>query len=45
MGIHAPGRCSAYISDKCQTVGGGGDTTTEPYIVAHNLILSHAMAV
>jgi beta-glucosidase len=36
-GFHAPGRCS-----KCAA---GGDSRTEPYIVTHHLILSHAAAV
>ncbi|KAG6486956.1 hypothetical protein ZIOFF_055537 [Zingiber officinale] len=36
-GLHAPGRCTGC------TVG--GNSTIEPYIAAHNLILSHAAAV
>ncbi|CAN6169068.1 unnamed protein product [Urochloa humidicola] len=36
-GLHAPGRCS-----RCTA---GGNSTTEPYLVAHHLILSHAAAV
>nr|ABC55717.1 beta-mannosidase 2 [Oncidium hybrid cultivar] len=36
-GIFAPGRCTGCTA--------GGNSTTEPYIVAHNLILSHAAAV
>jgi len=39
-GTFAPGRCSKYVGN-CDT----GDSSTEPYIVAHNLILSHAAAV
>ncbi|KAI9101567.1 hypothetical protein K1719_023811 [Acacia pycnantha] len=39
-GIHAPGRCSKAYGN-C-TAGNSG---TEPYIAAHNLILSHASAV
>ena len=39
-GIFAPGRCSK-IYGYCTA----GDSGTEPYIVAHNLILSHAAAV
>ncbi|CAI0400608.1 unnamed protein product [Linum tenue] len=39
-GIFAPGRCSKTYGN-C-TVGNSG---TEPYIVAHNLILAHATAV
>ncbi|XP_058760189.1 vicianin hydrolase [Vicia villosa] len=38
-GTFAPGRCSKYVAN-CQY----GDSSTEPYIVAHNLILSHAAA-
>lgn len=44
-GVHAPGRCSSYVSDKCAEIGGGGDTPTEPYIAAHYSILAHAKAV
>ncbi|XP_010922562.1 beta-glucosidase 1-like [Elaeis guineensis] len=36
-GTFAPGRCT-----NCSA---GGNSATEPYIVAHNLILSHAAAV
>ncbi|TVU37466.1 hypothetical protein EJB05_10782 [Eragrostis curvula] len=36
-GYHAPGRCSSCAA--------GGNSTTEPYLVAHHLILSHAAAV
>ncbi|KAL8136426.1 hypothetical protein V2J09_002427 [Rumex salicifolius] len=39
-GAHAPFRCSTYVGN-C-TAGNSG---TEPYIVAHNLLLSHAAAV
>ncbi|GAB2301507.1 Beta-glucosidase 44 [Dionaea muscipula] len=39
-GICAPGRCSKEYGN-CTT----GNSGTEPYIVAHNLILSHAAAV
>ena len=39
-GDMAPGRCSNYIGN-C-TFGNSG---TEPYIVGHNLLLSHATAV
>ncbi|XP_022776768.1 beta-glucosidase 40-like [Durio zibethinus] len=34
-GFEAPGRCSSIL---CQA----GNSTTEPYIVAHNVLLSHA---
>lgn len=37
----APGRCS---DARCMYTGGGGNSTTEPYIVSHNLILAHAKA-
>eukprot|EP01018_Ginkgo_biloba_P033172 Gb_35945 [translate_table: standard] len=40
MGISAPGRCSKYIGN-CSA----GNSATEPYIVGHNLLLSHAAAV
>ncbi|KAL9266082.1 Beta-glucosidase 44-like protein [Drosera capensis] len=39
-GSFAPGRCSKAVGN-CTA----GDSGTEPYIVAHNLILSHAAAV
>jgi len=38
-GAHAPGRCSN------RTICTEGDSATEPYIVAHNVLLSHARAV
>ncbi|CAK8565176.1 unnamed protein product [Lathyrus sativus] len=38
-GTFAPGRCSKYVGN-CEF----GDSSTETYIVAHNLILSHAVA-
>ncbi|XP_047319443.1 beta-glucosidase 12-like [Impatiens glandulifera] len=37
----APGRCSAWMNAGCSA----GDSGTEPYIVSHNLIISHAAAV
>lgn len=40
-GVFAPGRCSKFVSPKCT----GGDSGTEPYIVAHNQLLAHAAAV
>ncbi|KAI4324287.1 hypothetical protein L6164_023838 [Bauhinia variegata] len=40
-GVLAPGRCSAWQGLNCT----GGDSGTEPYIVAHNLLLAHAAAV
>jgi len=39
-GIFAPGRCSAPFGN-CTA----GNSATEPYIVAHNLLISHATAV
>ena len=39
-GTYAPGRCSNY-SSTCAS----GNSATEPYIVAHNLLLSHAAGV
>lgn len=39
-GLLAPGRCSAWMSF-CPS----GNSGTEPYIVAHNLLLSHAATV
>nr|ABY84677.1 coniferrin beta glucosidase [Leucaena leucocephala] len=41
MGQQAPGRCSAWLRLNCT----GGDSSTEPYLVAHHLLLSHASAV
>ncbi|KAJ0976997.1 hypothetical protein J5N97_012471 [Dioscorea zingiberensis] len=38
-GVFAPGRCSK--SQGCSV----GDSAREPYIVSHNLILAHALAV
>jgi beta-glucosidase len=40
-GNTAPGRCSPYVSKSC----GAGDSSTEPYIVGHNLLIAHAEAV
>ncbi|XP_050231156.1 beta-glucosidase 24-like [Mercurialis annua] len=41
LGILAPGRGSAWVNKACTE----GDSGTEPYIVAHNLLLAHAAAV
>ena len=41
FGNFAPGRCSSWQPFNCL----GGDSATEPYIVGHNQILSHATAV
>ncbi|KAF7824487.1 vicianin hydrolase-like [Senna tora] len=40
VGTFAPGRCSNYAGN-CTA----GDSATEPYIVGHHLLLSHAAAV
>ncbi|KAM6567652.1 hypothetical protein CsatA_026780 [Cannabis sativa] len=41
-GTFAPGRCSSlYVANNCS----GGDSSTEPYLVAHNQLLAHATAV
>ncbi|CAN6457908.1 unnamed protein product [Victoria cruziana] len=40
IGIQAPGRCSILGHIFCKN----GESSTEPYIVAHNILLSHAAA-
>ncbi|CAN1314013.1 Beta-glucosidase 40 [Linum perenne] len=40
-GLQAPGRCSVALRLWCK----GGNSATEPYIVAHNTILAHATTV
>ena len=40
-GLFPPGRCSAWQNLNCL----GGDSATEPYIVAHNLLLAHGAVV
>lgn len=40
VGNIAPGRCSSYVQN-CTV----GNSATEPYLVAHYLILSHAATV
>uniref|UniRef100_A0A7C9EVN9 Beta-glucosidase n=3 Tax=Opuntia streptacantha TaxID=393608 RepID=A0A7C9EVN9_OPUST len=40
-GESAPGRCSKWQQLNCT----GGDSATEPYVVAHNQLLAHAAAV
>ncbi|XP_010541744.1 PREDICTED: myrosinase 2-like isoform X2 [Tarenaya hassleriana] len=40
-GTDAPGRCSSWLNRNCYD----GDSGTEPYIVAHNLLLAHATVV
>lgn len=42
-GTEAPGRCSAVSGSKKLVLI--GDSSTEPYIVTHNALLSHAAAV
>ncbi|GFY92144.1 beta glucosidase 31 [Actinidia rufa] len=41
IGVFAPGRCSPWVSSGCL----GGNSGTEPYLVSHHLLLSHAAAV
>nr|QWJ73442.1 beta-thioglucoside glucohydrolase 2-8 [Isatis tinctoria] len=41
IGTDAPGRCSPKVDDRCY----GGNSSTEPYIVAHNQLLAHAEVV
>ncbi|KAI7748197.1 hypothetical protein M8C21_002906 [Ambrosia artemisiifolia] len=40
VGLQAPGRCSILLKLFCRA----GNSATEPYIVAHNVLLSHAAA-
>ncbi|KAJ0021488.1 hypothetical protein Pint_31246 [Pistacia integerrima] len=40
-GLLAPARCSEWQGMNCT----GGDSATEPYLVAHNQLLAHASAV
>ena len=44
-GTHAPGRCSPEYNPNCEKVGGGGNSSIEPYIAAHHALISHALAV
>nr|GMD85537.1 beta-glucosidase 40-like [Ipomoea batatas] len=41
LGVQAPGHCSIFLHLLCTE----GNSATEPYIVAHNLLLAHAAAV
>ncbi|KAJ4711684.1 putative Beta-glucosidase [Melia azedarach] len=41
LGTFAPGRCSKWVNQACQA----GDSSTEPYLVGHNLLLAHAATV
>ncbi|URE31841.1 beta-glucosidase [Musa troglodytarum] len=38
VGLQAPGRCSILLRLFCRA----GNSATEPYVVAHNVLLSHA---
>ncbi|KAK6133509.1 hypothetical protein DH2020_032755 [Rehmannia glutinosa] len=40
-GLFAPGRCSNWQGLNCT----GGNSATEPYVVAHNQLLAHSAAV
>lgn len=40
-GSKAMGRCSKWVNSLCVA----GDSSTEPYLVSHNLLLAHAAAV
>ncbi|KAK6157880.1 hypothetical protein DH2020_012128 [Rehmannia glutinosa] len=41
VGLQAPGRCSILLGAFCRA----GNSATEPYIVGHNMLLSHAAVV
>jgi len=41
LGLEAPGRCSILLHQLCRH----GNSSTEPYIVAHNVLNSHAIVV
>ncbi|KAG6501760.1 hypothetical protein ZIOFF_041643 [Zingiber officinale] len=41
LGFLAPGRCSNWEEQRCSN----GDSSKEPYIVAHHQLLAHAAAV
>nr|VDC92546.1 unnamed protein product [Brassica rapa] len=43
VGTDAPGRCSPMVDTKHRCYG--GNSSTEPYIVAHNQLLAHATVV
>ncbi|XAR63408.1 Beta-primeverosidase [Bertholletia excelsa] len=40
-GTKAPGRCSAWKANNCSA----GNSATEPYVVGHHMLLSHAEVV
>ncbi|KAK9691677.1 hypothetical protein RND81_09G211600 [Saponaria officinalis] len=42
LGYQVPNRCTRWQGPPCVL---GGDSATEPYVVGHNLLLSHAAAV
>ncbi|XP_027187529.1 beta-glucosidase 40 isoform X2 [Cicer arietinum] len=39
VGLQPPGRCSILLHKLCSS----GNSSTEPYIVAHNVLISHAV--
>ncbi|TKY69595.1 Beta-glucosidase 40 [Spatholobus suberectus] len=39
LGLQAPGRCSILLHQLCRN----GNSATEPYVVAHNVLISHAI--
>lgn len=41
VGLQAPSRCSIILRTFCRA----GNSATEPYIVGHNMLLSHAAVV
>lgn len=41
VGLQAPGRCSIILGLFCKA----GNSAVEPYVVGHNVLLSHAAAV
>ncbi|KAK7323952.1 hypothetical protein VNO77_27456 [Canavalia gladiata] len=41
FGVFPPARCSKWVSPNCSA----GDSSSEPYLVSHHQILSHAAAV
>jgi beta-glucosidase len=45
LGWGLPYRCTPNVTANCEALGGGGNSSTEPYIAAKNLMLSHALAV
>ncbi|XP_028801510.1 beta-glucosidase 12-like [Neltuma alba] len=41
LGTFAPGRCSSWVNPNCID----GDSSVEPYLAAHNMLLAHSSAV